>query len=288
MVPRLFVSGALQDGQNIDLPSDQVHYLKDVLRKTVGADILVFNGRDGEFQATVDTLSKRSGTITIGQQTRRQRQSPNLTLAFAPVKRNAVATIIQKGTELGVIRFIPVLTARTNADRVRTDRLSLIAREAAEQCGRLSVPKVDVAIKLSAFLHRQSEAGQLIFCDEAGDDQDAPWGGPDGRALPMLRALTNSSGSQSVDVEAADSDIATDTEPEVSSSSRSDPASAPTTILIGPEGGFSPVERLVLRSGNNVIPVTLGPRILRSDTAAITAISLWQAAYGDLRKTSDP
>ena len=255
MIPRLYTTAHLVSDGTCMLSKEQAHYLKNVLRREPGSEIRLFNSNDGEFAATIAALSKAGATANVGACTRLPGHEPDLTLAFAPIKRGPTEFLIQKCVELGVAAFVPVLTARTNNERLRTDRLAAIAREAAEQCGRLSVPRIDEPIKLSSFIQRHGDAGALIFCDEAGDDPSALWGGDHGRAAPMLDVLNGHD------------------------------RLSRATILIGPEGGFAPDERAMLRGVPNVLPVTLGPRILRADTAAIAAVTLWQAALGDLAKT---
>ena len=172
---------------------------------------------------------------------------------IALVKRGPLETIVEKAVELGVRRIRLVTTRRTNAERARIDRLHAIATEAAEQTGRLDVPEVDAPMKLEALLTTWPAERRLMFCDEAGDDPAAEWGGREGRARPALEALEAAGGG-------------------------------PWAVLIGPEGGFASEERSRLRGLDAVLPVTLGPRILRADTAAITALALWQAALGDWRQ----
>lgn len=256
MTPRLYIDAPLQAGAAAPLTPEQAHYLKNVLRREVGASVLLFNGRDGEFAGEIAELKKKGGFVALKGQTRAQEDGPDLELMFAPVKRGPLEVIIQKATEIGVAALAPVLTERTTAPKLNTDRAQAIAIEAAEQCGRLDAPTVLAARKLDASLADIAPARTLIFCDEAGDDPEAAWGGPQGRAMPMLEALKGRS---------------------------SFPDGA--TILTGPEGGFSPAEREVLRGRANVMPVTLGPRILRADTAAIAALVLWQAACGDWRRS---
>ena len=156
---------------------------------------------------------------------------------MAVVKKARVETIVEKAAELGARRVRLVLTKRTNADRIRLDRLDAIAEEAAEQTGRLDVPLVDDPVKLDALLDGWDASRRLMFCDETG-------GAP---AVSSLR----------------------------------DSGEGPWSILIGPEGGFSPEEGERLRSLPFTTAVSLGPRILRADTAAIAAMTLWQAAVGD-------
>lgn len=256
MTPRLFIDAPLEAGAAAPLSAEQAHYLKNVLRREAGAAVLVFNGRDGEFAGEIVELKKKGGLAALGAQTRAQEAGPDLELMFAPVKRGPLETIIQKATEIGVAALCPVITARTSAPKLNAERLQAIAIEAAEQCERLDVPGVSPPQKLGAALAAMAPARTLIFCDEAGDDPAATWGGRSGRAAPMLDALK-----------------APDSFPDG------------TTILIGPEGGFAPEEREMLRARANVLPVTLGPRILRADTAAIAALVLWQAACGDWRRS---
>ncbi len=253
MTPRLHVNVDLTEGATAALNDQHAHYLRNVLRRGEGDGLLLFNSHDGEFAATITALGKKGGQALVGARTRAPVEEPDLWLLFAPLKRGPVDMIAQKATELGVAVLQPVETARTNAGRVNIERLAAIATEAAEQCERLSVPELRVPAKLGTLLENWPESRALIFCDEAGDDENAAWGGPSGRAAPILEAL---------------------------SSPRGDKAA----ILIGPEGGFSPEERADLRSRKFIIPVTLGPRILRADTAAIAAVTLWQAARGDLRR----
>ena len=240
-----------------ELPLDDrtSHYLKNVLRRNVRDPVRPFNARDGEFDAVISSVSKKSVVLTLGAQRRPATDEPDLTLLFAPLKRGPTEYLLQKGVELGVATFLPVLTERTNNERLRLDRLTAICVEAAEQCERLSVPDVLAPQSLMQTLDAWEPTRPLIFCDEAGDDPLQEWGGGDGRAAPFLEGLN------------------------------SVPKGAPGGLLVGPEGGFSPAERADLRSRPFVRPATLGPRILRADTAAIIAVGLWQAVHGDLQRT---
>ncbi|MEO1251547.1 MAG: 16S rRNA (uracil(1498)-N(3))-methyltransferase [Pseudomonadota bacterium] len=254
MTPRLYITAALADAGVAPLDADQAHYLKSVLRRGEGDPVLLFNGVDGEFAAEIIELKKKGGLAKIGQRTRAQNAEPDLQLLFAAVKRGPVETIVQKAVELGAARLSPVTTERTVATRINRARLQAIATEAAEQSGRLSVPEIDELHRLDAILDDWPTDRRLMFCDEAGDNPDQEWGGEKGRAAPALDAL-----------KAFDS------------------GADKWAILIGPEGGFAPAERAMLREKPFATPVTLGPRILRADTAAIAALSLWQAALGDWR-----
>ena len=258
MTPRLYIDAPLAADNVVALSQAQVHYLKNVLRKEEGREVLVFNGNEGEFSAKLVELKKRGGLAAVGPQTRAPEREPYLTLLFAPVKRGPLEMIIQKATELGVSHLAPVLTERTVAPKLNIERLQAIAVEAAEQCGRLSVPSVDKPIKLAALVEAWPQDRRIIFCDEAGDDETKEWGGDNGRAAPILETLNRTDSKAQQDVVSG-------------------------AILTGPEGGFSPAERAMLRAEPFVIPVTLGPRILRADTAVIAALALWQSAVGDWR-----
>lgn len=251
MIPRLHIDAPLAANGAAPLSAAQIHYLCNVLRREIGAEIRVFNARDGEFLGRLAQASKKGGAVAILEKRRSARPSPPLTLAFAPVKRTPTEYIVQKGTELGVACFQPVVTARTNADKVNLERLKGIATEASEQCERFDIPEIRAPLKLSAFLG-EFDSGQLIFCDEAGDDPGEIWGGQEGRAAPFLHSIG--------------------------------PEGTSATILIGPEGGFTPKERQEIRAHALVRAVTLGPRILRADTAAMAAVVLWQGAAGDFRR----
>ena len=236
---RLFVPHPLKAGAGVAPTIDQSRYLTAVMRLDVGDEILVFNGQDGEWRASLTEAGKRGCLLRAEAQTRPQAYGPDLDLVIAMVKRGRVETIVEKAAELGARRVRLTQTRRTNVDFLKLGRLDAIAIEAAEQTGRLDVPAVDDPQKLDRILDAWDPARRLVFCDEGGD------------ARPMIQALVG--------------------------------AAAPAAILIGPEGGFAPEERERLRSLSFVIPVSLGPRILRADTAAIAAMTLWQAAAGDWR-----
>lgn len=234
---RLHVQGALAPAAPVAPTLDQSRYLTQVMRLKVGDDLLVFNGRDGEWRASVAEVLKKGVILRAEEQVRPQTYGPDLELIVAVVKKARVETIVEKAAELGARRVRLVLTQRTNADRIRLDRLDAIAEEAAEQTGRLDVPAVDDPVRLDAVLNGWEDGRRLMFCDETG-------------GAPAVSALRNA-------------------------------GEGPWSILIGPEGGFSPEEGERLRSLPFSTAVSLGPRILRADTAAITAMSLWQAAIGD-------
>ena len=234
--PRLFVRSALGQGIEVDLDPNQANYLGSVMRLGVGGEVLLFDGSSGEWLARVAEVGKKRMTLAVAGPTRPQENVPDLWLAFAPVKRAPTDWLVEKATELGIARLLPVITARTIVDRVKLERLESIAIEAAEQCNRTSVPVIAEPVPLAKFLKSRDPARTLYFADEAG-------GQP---AMTALRA-------------------------------------GPGAILVGPEGGFTEEERSAIRSGENVFPISLGPRILRAETAALAAITSYMALAGDWR-----
>jgi 16S rRNA (uracil1498-N3)-methyltransferase len=236
---RLFVPDRLAEGAAIAPSPDQARYLVNVMRRSTGDEVLLFNGADGEWRARIVEITKRGCILTAEARTRAGETGPDLDLIVALVKRARLETIVEKAAELGARRVRPAITRFTNADHTNIARLRAIATEAAEQTGRLDVPEIVEPARLEAMLAGWPADRRLMFCDEAGD------------ARPVIDALAEA------------------------------PRGPPWAILIGPEGGFSPGERSALRSMAFVTPVTLGPRILRADTAAISAMTLWQAKLGD-------
>ncbi len=238
---RLHVLADLAAGREIGLGRGQAHYLATVMRQGPGAEILVFNGRDGEWRARLAAASRREARLSIETLVRPQTAGPDLELIVALVRRLRLETIVEKAAELGVARVRLAVTEHAIGGRASVDRLAAIAVEAAEQTGRLDVPQIAAPKKLTAILDTWPAGRRLMFCDEAGETSPA---------LTALRAAG--------------------------------PAAA-WAVLIGPEGGFSPRERAAIRALPDAIPVSLGPRILRADTAAIAALTLWQATLGDWR-----
>lgn len=246
---RLYVEHPLGAGQTLGLSRDQAHYLFGVMRRKLGEVVTLFNGRDGAWAAEVVEAGKRGGVLAVQGQTAPQRDPPDLWLCFAPIKKARTDFIVEKATEMGAARILPVQTAFTNAERIRRDRLQAHAVEAAEQCGGTFVPEVADLTSLDALLRDWPADRRLMFCDEALAGSDADPTGP-GASAPSCR------------------EGATE---------------APWAILIGPEGGFSEAERTRLRAMPQAETVQLGPRILRADTAAVAALTVWQQRYGDWR-----
>jgi 16S rRNA (uracil1498-N3)-methyltransferase len=238
--PRLFVDVELAPGAAVALERDQSNYLGNVLRLAAGDSILVFNGRDGEWQAAI-VGRKRPDTLTIIKQTRAQDSLPDLAYAFAPLKHARLDYMVQKAVEMGASRLQPVLTRYTQVTRVNGERMRANVIEAAEQCGILSVAEVADPVPLERYLASRNAGRLLVFCDEAAE------------VANPLRALEQATAEGGIDV------------------------------LIGPEGGFAEEERALLLREMRILRLSLGPRILRADTAAVAALALVQAALGDWR-----
>ena len=269
---RLFIPHDLAAGAELALDPGQSRYLAAVMRQAVGDEVLLFNGRDGEWRARITVVGKRAVGVQAQRLERPQATGPDLDLIIALVKRGRLETIVEKAAELGARRLRLLTTERTNADRARVERLTAIATEAAEQTGRLDVPQIVEPVKLEKLIAGWEPGRRLLFCDEAGD------------ALPILEALRPSPSRGGAGGGGASSDSAgsAPTPPHPPLSPQGGEGS-PWAILIGPEGGFSPKEREMLRGLEYAVPASLGPRILRADTAAISALTLWQAALGDWR-----
>ncbi|MEO7277826.1 MAG: 16S rRNA (uracil(1498)-N(3))-methyltransferase [Sphingomicrobium sp.] len=236
-LPRLFIGAPLSAGASIELDSGQANYLGNVLRLREGGELLVFDGASGEWRARVAATGRKRMTLVVDAQTREPEIIPDVWLAFAPVKRAQTDWLVEKATELGVARLLPVLTQRTVAERVRLDRLRTITIEAAEQCGRTRLTEIAEPASLKAVLGGRDPERPLYFADEAGGGTPA----------------------------------ATAFQP------------GPALLLVGPEGGFSDEERAAIRSAQGVVPISLGPRILRAETAALAALSAFMAVAGDWR-----
>lgn len=234
---RLFVDHPLGQAQSVPLSRDQAHYLFGVMRLTMGTVVSVINGADGEWDAEVVEGGKKGGVLLCQSQTKPLQMPPDVWLLFAPIRKERTAFIVEKATELGAARIMPIQTEYTNnADRLRIDKLRAHALEATEQCGGTYVPTVDDLAKLSKVLDGWDATRQIMFCDETML----------GQASVLDAGLTG-----------------------------------PWAIVIGPEGGFSDKERTRLCGMDCAHPVSLGPRILRADTAAVAALTLWQNAMGD-------
>jgi 16S rRNA (uracil1498-N3)-methyltransferase len=232
---RLYVDLPLAPDVVLEPSSAQCHYLLIVMRQRSGDQVALFNGREGEWLASVEPTQRRRCRLTVQQQLRPQTPEPGPALLFGPLRRTRQEFLVEKATELGAASLEPVMTQRSIADRVNLARLASIAIEATEQCGRITVPEIMPAQPLAERL-ASWPAGRLLYhADETGAGQ------------PIVAALG---------------------------------AHGPGDLLVGPAGGFEPSELTALQACDEVVAISLGPRILRSETAAIAALACWQAVCG--------
>lgn len=230
---RLHVTDALSAGGTVALPDDQAHYLRHVLRLEAGQAVALFNGRDGEWRAVITEAGKKGVRLNVETQLRPQPVSvADVWLCFAPIKQGRIEMIVEKATELGAARLLPMITRRTQMQKVNAERLAAHAREAAEQCERLDVPEVAPAVTLEKLLQDWQVERRLFLCAERRD-------------APSLLAAAKGEG--------------------------------PCALLIGPEGGFAPEELTQIMALPQAVTVSLGPRILRAETAAIAALAILQS-----------
>ena len=235
-LPRLHVRQQLGENARVQLNAAQANYLGNVLRLKEGAELLVFDGVSGEWLARIAEAGKKRMTLAIVRPTRELEAIPDVWLAFSPVKRAQTDWLVEKATELGAAKLIPVLTRRTVAERVKLERLQSIAIEAAEQCGRTVLPEIAEALPLKQFLDQRDAGRTLYFANEGGGE-------------PAVAAFKP----------------------------------GPALLLVGPEGGFTDDERDLVRAAPGTLAISLGPRILRAETAALAGLAAYMAVAGDWR-----
>ncbi len=237
--PRLHIQAPLAEGATVPLSREHVNYLVNVLRLGPGARALAFNGRDGEFAASLADRGRRSVALAVAAQTRPPEAPPDLDFLFAPLKHARLDYLAQKAVEMGARRLRPVMTRRTQVARLNLERIAANAIEAAEQCDLVWTPEVLPVEPLEKALSGWPAGRLLVFCDE-----DAPQTDP----LALLSQAKTGAGMG---------------------------------LLIGPEGGFDEPERAAILAVPQVLRLSLGPRILRADTAAVAALALIEATLGD-------
>lgn len=243
---RLFVDEPLHVGVRIAAGADRANFLLNVLRLKQGDRLLVFNGRDGEWLASIAEAKKREAILAIEEQTRPQEGGPDIDYCFAPLKHARLDYVVQKAVEMGAARLCPVLTRRTQVSRLNLERMRANVIEAAEQCGVLRVPEVAAEVPLERLIAQWPQDRLLVFCDE-------------------------------------DAEIANPVEALVGAREKGTLA---VGLLIGPEGGFDEKERALALSAPNVLRISLGPRILRADTAAVAGMALIQSVFGDWARST--
>ena len=237
VITRLFIDAPLKPGGVLQASSSQAHHLQHVLRARSGSLVGLFNGTDGEWMAKVSMGPRSDVSFLVGSQSRRQTLGDGPWLLFAPVKRLRLDFLIQKSVELGAELIQPVRTRRTVVRRVNSGRLRANAIEAAEQCGRLTVPKTHAYAAMAEVIE-DWPVGRTLF-----------WGDETGHGTPALHAFRE--------------------------------GGRDAAFLIGPEGGFEDSERTYLRGHDFARAIDLGTNVLRSDTAALVALALWQGALND-------
>lgn len=233
---RLHTAAALGAGLACALDAGPAHKLRAVLRAKPGDEIVLFNGRDGEWRAKLEQIGKSHAQALCLEQTRPQSPEPGPWLLFAPVKKDQTDMIVEKAVELGAERLTPVITNRTESRRVKNERLAQQIVDAAEQCERLTVPRLDEPIGLNDLVRDWPQERTLLVCAERRDAQ------------PLPHAIADGKG--------------------------------PWAVLIGPEGGFKGSELDAVLKVPTSIAVGLGPRILRAETAALSALAVLQALSG--------
>ena len=244
--PRLYVEAALMGGYTLELEPAHANYLRNVLRLKAGAPVLVFNGRDGEWRATLADRGKRALLLALGEQSRAQTTPLDLHYLFAPLKHARLDFMVQKAVEMGASRLQPVLTRHTQVTRVNLERMRANAIEAAEQCGILTLPEIGAPLTFEQMIAERDGPRLLVFCDEDAEVRDP---------MAALAAARPAGGTGPI----------------------------PLAVLVGPEGGFAADERDALLELPNTVRLALGPRILRADTAAVAALALVGAVLGDWR-----
>jgi len=256
--PRLFVDAPLALDARIALDRSQSNYLGNVLRLPDGAAVLLFNGRDGEWQARL-CGHKRPDRLEVVAQTRQQDRANDLTYVFAPLKHARLDYMVQKAVEMGASKLQPVLTRFTHVARVNQERMRANVIEAAEQCGIIALAAVAAPLPLTDFLKQRPPGRILVFCDEEAGSADPV---ATLRQHRSLQSRASEDGSPPDGTQAGAGGRGID-------------------VLIGPEGGFAADERALLLDQSHVLRLALGPRILRADTAAVAALALVQTLLGD-------
>jgi 16S rRNA (uracil1498-N3)-methyltransferase len=242
-LPRLYLDAPLATGAQVALEREHTNYLIAVLRMTAGEAVILFNGRDGAWMARIADDHRKGAVLEVVVQTEHQTPKSDLWFGFAPLKTGRLDYLVQKATEMGAGVIQPVITQYTQVSRLKADKLLANVIEAAEQCEVLSVPSLGAEIELATLIADWRHAHGLRRLIFADE-----------------AALSHSPTRQLEDLEGL-----------------------PVGILVGPEGGFSEAERNLLLAQDFVVPISLGPRILRADTAAVAALAVVQAIIGDWR-----
>ena len=241
---RLFCEVTLTVGEKINLETEQSHYLKNVMRCKINEKILVFDNNSGEYTAEIVSIHKRSIDIEILEKTKPRCIPGDVWLIFCPLKKTRTDFLIEKSTEMGLRKFLPTFSNKTQTKTLSLNRSRKNIVEAVEQCGGTFIPEILPISSLAEVIEELPEDRILIFCDESLESRNI------NECLLLDR-------------------------PEK------------VAILVGPEGGFSDSERKLLRAKKNILPVSLGNRMLRAETAAVVALTMWHGMVGDWLKKVD-
>ena len=241
---RLFCEDTLGVGKKINLEKDQTHYLKNVMRCKINDKVYVFDNTTGEYLAEIINIHKRFVNIEILEKTKPRYVPGDVWLIFCPLKKTRTDFLIEKSTELGLRKFLPTLSDKTQTKKLSVDRFKKNIVEAVEQCGGTFIPEISPVSSLVKVIEELPEDRMIIFCDESLESRN-------------INDNLLSANSEKV------------------------------ALLVGPEGGFSDSERNLIRTKKNVLPVSLGNRILRAETAAVVALTMWHGLVGDWHKRVD-
>ena len=236
-VPRIYIVDELYKSAVVKHNKSKAHYLRSVMRLNVGEQVFLFNENNGEYLAKIKTLSKSSVEFEVLNCVRKPYFGYDITLLNAPIHKDNFRFVVEKGTELGVRKFRPVITDRTNAPKVRIDKAREHIMGSVEQCERLDIPEINHEEKLSAVMRRWDKNIPIIYCCERGGEN--------------INDIT------------------------------AEISNKPIAILVGPEGGFSDDEHNWVSKQEHIYPISLGPRIMRAETASIAVLSALQATVGD-------
>jgi len=226
---RLFFAKSLSLNLSSKLNKSQSHYLAKVMRVKVGESFSLFN-QSGEWEAKINEILKGIVEFTVLKKLREKDNEKNIWLAFAPIKSNFFNFMIQKATELGVTKFVPIITDRTIVRKINYERIEKIIIEASEQSNRIKVPKVEKTQNLNLFLKNNNHKINIIFGDLNTENQNL--------------------------------------DPKIKKENK------PICIIIGPEGDFTESEREQILNFKDVQSLKINNNILRTETAAISAISI--------------
>jgi len=229
---RLFVNKQISSNLMIYIKEKQHHFLKNVMRVKINDSISIFDGKTGEWSSQVLSINRDNTVLRVNEKIKGIIKNHDVWLVFAPIKQNRMNIAIQKATELGVSKVIPCLTEYTNIRSIKINNLTLNAIEAAEQSERLEIPKIETPIRIQLLLKSWPSDRYLVYCDEKLHQKN--------NFLDSLLPLKNNS--------------------------------LKWAVLVGPEGGFSDSEKKLIANTKNVLPVSLGNRLLRSDTAITVAL----------------